>query len=289
MATILATIDVPTKSLTLQYQNSCKDNTKNKATAASKITIPLQPPTLVKTYRAGIWGDQVLVDDMGEEVASFLQTIINTDSEIQSQESTRYQKIRLVSFNPQNRRYTDNQYTPSLAKTWYGTNPTVSLTDGYPILIACQTSLDELNRRLLQQGKEPIPMSRFRPNLVITGTRQAFEEDSWKTIAITTTTINDSSNSSNSSKSSAVVVLYLSLVKGCPRCKQSCSDQVTGITNFDYLLHLNMLAGRSYIDICQYPVMPWVLSNYRCEEIPDLCDQSRYPRSDQAYGCAKPR
>lgn len=42
------------------------------------------------------------------------------------------------------------------------------------------------------------------------------------------------------------------------------------ITNFDYLLHLNMLSGRSYNDICQYPVFPWVLADYTSEEIPDL-------------------
>lgn len=48
------------------------------------------------------------------------------------------------------------------------------------------------------------------------------------------------------------------------------------ITNFDYLLHLNMLAGRSYNDLCQYPVMPWVLSNYTSEEIPDLTDRSNF-------------
>ena len=30
------------------------------------------------------------------------------------------------------------------------------------------------------------------------------------------------------------------------------------ITNFDYLMGLNILAGRSYNDLCQYPVMPWV-------------------------------
>ena len=48
------------------------------------------------------------------------------------------------------------------------------------------------------------------------------------------------------------------------------------ITNFDYLLHLNMLAGRSYNDLCQYPVMPWVLSDYTSEKIPDLTDRSKF-------------
>jgi hypothetical protein len=34
------------------------------------------------------------------------------------------------------------------------------------------------------------------------------------------------------------------------------------ITNFDYLMTLNTLAGRSYNDMTQYPVFPWILSDY---------------------------
>ena len=48
------------------------------------------------------------------------------------------------------------------------------------------------------------------------------------------------------------------------------------VCNLDYLLSLNCLAGRSYNDLCQYPVMPWVLSNYTSEEIPDLTDRSNF-------------
>lgn len=34
------------------------------------------------------------------------------------------------------------------------------------------------------------------------------------------------------------------------------------ISNFQYLMHLNTLAGRSYNDLMQYPVFPWVLADY---------------------------
>lgn len=54
-------------------------------------------------------------------------------------------------------------------------------------------------------------MSRFRPNIIISNT-QPFEEDSWKAIKIGT--------GPNST------ILHIS--KGCPRCKQSCTDQLTG-------------------------------------------------------------
>ncbi|XP_078381850.1 WD repeat and FYVE domain-containing protein 3-like isoform X3 [Oculina patagonica] len=39
------------------------------------------------------------------------------------------------------------------------------------------------------------------------------------------------------------------------------------ITNFQYLMHLNTLAGRSYNDLMQYPVFPWVLADYQSEEL----------------------
>ena len=48
------------------------------------------------------------------------------------------------------------------------------------------------------------------------------------------------------------------------------------VSNFDYLIGLNVLAGRSYNDICQYPVFPWVLSNYTSDEVPDLTDKANF-------------
>ncbi|KAL0979906.1 hypothetical protein UPYG_G00191390 [Umbra pygmaea] len=39
------------------------------------------------------------------------------------------------------------------------------------------------------------------------------------------------------------------------------------ISNFQYLMHLNTLAGRSYNDLMQYPVFPWVLADYDSEEL----------------------
>lgn len=47
------------------------------------------------------------------------------------------------------------------------------------------------------------------------------------------------------------------------------------ISNFDYLMMLNTIAGRSYHDLCQYPVMPWILSQYSQSTI-DLNDPTNY-------------
>ena len=37
------------------------------------------------------------------------------------------------------------------------------------------------------------------------------------------------------------------------------------ISNFEYLMCLNTLAGRSYNDLMQYPVFPWVVADYESE------------------------
>ncbi len=39
------------------------------------------------------------------------------------------------------------------------------------------------------------------------------------------------------------------------------------MSNFEYLMILNTLAGRSYNDLTQYPIFPWILSDYSSEKI----------------------
>jgi uncharacterized protein YcbX len=79
----------------------------------------------------------------------------------------------------------------------------VGFADGFPLLVISQASLDELNARL----PVPVPMDRFRPNLVIDGA-QAYAEDHWQRLRI----------------GSSVV----SLVKPCSRCAIPGIDQQTG-------------------------------------------------------------
>jgi uncharacterized protein YcbX len=50
----------------------------------------------------------------------------------------------------------------------------VSFADGFPVQIANEASLDALNAHL----DEPVPMTRFRPNIVVTGAA-AWAEDAW--------------------------------------------------------------------------------------------------------------
>lgn len=53
------------------------------------------------------------------------------------------------------------------------------------------------------------------------------------------------------------------------------------ITNFEYLTHLNKHAGRSFNDLMQYPVFPFILRDYVSETL-DLQDASIY-RSEPTF------
>ncbi|MCL7956798.1 MAG: MOSC domain-containing protein [marine benthic group bacterium] len=87
---------------------------------------------------------------------------------------------------------------------WGGPEHRTAFSDGFPVLLIGDASLADLNRRL----ERPVPMDRFRPNLVVEGT-EPYEEDAWDEIRIGG--------------------LALRAVKPCPRCVVTTVDQVTGI------------------------------------------------------------
>ncbi|CAB3682334.1 MOSC domain-containing protein [Achromobacter pestifer] len=65
---------------------------------------------------------------------------------------------------------------PDLADAFTGEHH-FGFADGFPLLIANQASLDDLNARLQAKGVAPVPMNRFRPNIVVDGEWEPFEED----------------------------------------------------------------------------------------------------------------
>jgi len=173
-----------------------------------------------RTFGAGIWDDEVTVEDLGDEAAKFLQFIVDADEACRSgvegdspASDSMFQNVRLVEHCSDDRE-APSKFVPPSAQTWLGKSPQVPLADGFPILIASEASLHELNEKLKEAGKEPIPMTRFRPNIVIKGTKP-FEEDKWKYISI-----GDE---------------VFAIVKACPRCKQSCTDQQTGAVSTEPL------------------------------------------------------
>ncbi|GAA0695680.1 MOSC domain-containing protein [Vreelandella titanicae] len=81
-------------------------------------------------------------------------------------------------------------------------------SDGYPFLVATTGSLDALNQALVAGGHAPVPMNRFRPNIVVESD-EAWAEDRWATLTQQNGTF------------------QLALRKPCKRCKITTIDQHT--------------------------------------------------------------
>jgi uncharacterized protein YcbX len=84
----------------------------------------------------------------------------------------------------------------------YPTGADIAFADGFPLLVLSLASLAALNARL----PEPVPMNRFRPNIVLDGC-PPFAEDGWKRIRIGQVTFQ--------------------LVTQCERCVTTTVDQAT--------------------------------------------------------------
>lgn len=105
-----------------------------------------------------IWKDQCLAQDAGDEVAHWFSRFLG-------------KKCRLVFQPDHSVRQVDQHFALSEDRTGFA--------DGFPFLLTNEASLADLNRRLAS----PVPMKRFRPNIVISGAK-AFAEDRWREIRI---------------------------------------------------------------------------------------------------------
>jgi uncharacterized protein len=83
----------------------------------------------------------------------------------------------------------------------------VSFADGYPLLLTSTGSLDQLGQWLAAEGERPVPMNRFRPNVVVTGFGP-WAEDRWRRIRIG--------------------AVSFRVAKPCGRCVVTTTDQTTG-------------------------------------------------------------
>lgn len=120
--------------------------------------------------------------------------------------------LRLVRTPPDHARRVSPERVPDPA--W------ISFSDGYPFLVLSQASLDVLNARLAA----PLPIDRFRPNLVIAGVG-AHAEDGWRRIRIGE--------------------IELEMVKPCDRCAVTTVDQETGVPDGEEPLRTLALYRRS--------------------------------------------
>ena len=131
-----------------------------------------------------VWNSHVRGHDEGDVAAAWLTQYLGAE-------------VRLVRFDREMPRNCNPEFAgDSGAHTMYA--------DGYPLLIISQASLDELNGRLANRGAAPLPMNRFRPNIVLEGL-DAFAEDHVDTIDTGGVT--------------------LRVVKPCVRCQVTTTDQ----------------------------------------------------------------
>ncbi|MEM7113932.1 MAG: MOSC N-terminal beta barrel domain-containing protein [Chloroflexota bacterium] len=151
------------------------------APSMTKLTIPIIKEGL--TYKSVVWRSQCDVVDQGEEVAAWLNRYLQTPCRLVRMAEG---FVRTVN--------------PAFAKRPLDQ---VSFADGYPVLLISEASLADLNGRLVQ----PLPMNRFRPNIVVSGC-EPFAEDSWQQIRVGSTTFD--------------------IVKPCARCTVTTVNQATG-------------------------------------------------------------
>ena len=130
-----------------------------------------------------VWDDHCSAFDAGAAAAQWLSAFLD-------------RALRLVSFDLNAKRVCD--------KAWTGNVEAINMfADGFPLLVLSEASLENLNTRLT----EPLPMNRFRPNIVLSGV-SAHDEDRIHELMTDTVRIR--------------------LVKPCDRCSITTTDQATG-------------------------------------------------------------
>jgi uncharacterized protein len=137
-----------------------------------------------------VWDDECAAYDMGDTAAQWFTDFLMQELPA----GMKPMKLRLVRFDPEHKRLSNKKWTKDV-------NARNQFSDGYPILVLSEASLEELNKRLQAAGHAAVGMERFRPNIVLSGL-EAHDEDRCEQLHVGT----DEGE------------LLLGLVKPCPRC-----------------------------------------------------------------------
>jgi len=152
-----------------------------KAPNAEPVEIPFHA-TKHPSRTVSIWDDTCTAQDCGDAAAEWFTDFLEIDS-------------RLVTIGDAFDRSVSGKYSKH--------HDQVGFADAFPLLLISSASLRDLNARL----DLPIPMNRFRPNIVVSGC-EPYEEDRWKRIV--------------------VGELFFEVSKPCARCTVPTVDQATG-------------------------------------------------------------
>ncbi len=133
--------------------------------------IAITPPTHGVARDVRIWDDVVPVYDAGDRAAEWCSNVLHV--------ACRLVFLADVAHRPLNARF---------AGPLPVTGRETTLSDGAPLLLLGQASIDALNERLIAAATQPLTLFRFRPNILVIGTT-AHEEDEWSEITIGSVTI----------------------------------------------------------------------------------------------------
>jgi uncharacterized protein len=156
------------------------------------LDVPIDPGGAVRRVR--VWRDVCDAIDQGDGAAVWLSEWLGWD-------------CRLVRMKDDFRRSVDPNFALEATDQ-------VGFADGYPCLLTSEESLADLNARLVT----PLPMNRFRPNVVIRGADVPFVEDRIRALQIGDVLLNP--------------------VKPCSRCVTTTVDQATAATGQEPLATL---------------------------------------------------
>jgi hypothetical protein len=128
-----------------------------RAEGKSEIRVRREPDPEAPEAVVRIWKSEGLrAEDCGEQPAAWLSSVLGT-------------ACRLVRIGP--------SFNRPVRADFARPGDAVAFADGFPLLIISEASLGDLNRRMAESGGAPLPMNRFRPNLVVAGC-EAYAEDS---------------------------------------------------------------------------------------------------------------
>ncbi len=122
------------------------------------LRLPFGPESSARRQTVQVWRSVCEAAPVGEEADGWFGEFLGVP-------------CRLVYMPDETRRAVNPEYSAG--------EGIVSFADGYPLLLLGEASLSDLNSRL----EQPVPMNRFRPNLVVSGA-SAYAEDGWTKIRI---------------------------------------------------------------------------------------------------------
>ena len=167
--------------------------------APGMLALHLAFDRVEEPVRVRVWKDEVAAYDMGDIAAQWFSDFLS--------EPGKPQALRLVRFDPEQKRLSNLQWTG-------GVEAENQFSDGYPLLVASEGSLAELNERLAAAGHDAVGIERFRPNIVLAGI-ESHDEDRVDALHIAT------------SEGEA----ELKPVKPCTRCPVPDIDPATAISS----------------------------------------------------------